>query len=57
MLDKLNWRASNKLGSNHKLIILMYEDENTRVNEKPKYKWKLEEWKKYAEDIETAIPK
>ena len=48
MMDKLSWRTLNMLGSDHKPILITYEDEMVRVNNKPKFKWKLEsaDWEK-----------
>ena len=43
----------------HKPIIITYEDQITKVNSKPKYKWKLSsaDWDKYSEEVESIIPK
>ena len=59
MMDKLSWRTLNMLGSDHKPILITYEDEMVRVNNKPKFKWKLEsaDWEKYSQDVEDSIPK
>ena len=59
LLDKVTWKTSNKLGSDHKPIIITYEGEMIRVNQKAKLKWKLEtaDWEKYTNDVESKIPK
>ena len=59
MMDKLSWRTLNMLGSDHKPILITYEDEMVRVNNKPMFKWKLEsaDWEKYSQDVEDSIPK
>ena len=58
LLDKISWETVNELGSDHKPIIITYEDEMTKVNSKPRYKWKMSEadWEKYKKDIEDLIP-
>ena len=37
----------------------MYEDEMTKVNDKPKFKWKLSsaDWEKYSDEVESTIPR
>ena len=47
------------LGSDHNPILITYEDEMVRVNNKPKFKWKLDsaDWEKYMQDVEDTIPK
>ena len=59
LLDKVSWRTTDKLGSDHKPIIVSYEDEMVRVNNKPRFKWKLSvaDWEKYNSDIEKNLPK
>ena len=59
MMDKLSWRTLNMLGSDHNPILITYEDEMVRVNNKPKFKWKLAsaDWENYMQDVEDAIPK
>ena len=59
MMNKLSWRTLNVLGSDHKPILITYEDEMIRVNNKPKYKWKLgsADWEKYSQEVEDSIPK
>ena len=58
MMDKLSWKTLNVLGSDHKPILITYEDEMIRVNNKPKYKWKLgkADWENYSQDVEDSIP-
>ena len=58
LLDKISWETANDLGSDHKPIIITYEDEMTKVNSKPRYKWKMSkaDWEKYKNDIEDLIP-
>ena len=42
LLDKISWETVNELGSDQKPIIITYdEDEMTKVNSKPRYKWKM----------------
>ena len=41
LLDKVTWKTLSQLGSDHKPIVITYEDEMTKVNNKPKFKWKL----------------
>ena len=59
LLDKVTWKTLDQLGSDHKPIIITYEDQITKVNSKPKYKWKLSsaDWDKYSEEVESIIPK
>ena len=38
LLDKVSWRVVDKLGSDHKPIIITYEDEMINVNVKPRSK-------------------
>ena len=57
-LDKITWETVNDLGSDHKPIILTYEDEMIKVNNKPRFKWKMKdaEWETFKNDIEQDIP-
>ena len=59
LLDKVTWKSLDQLGSDHKPIIITYEDQLTKVNSKPRYKWKLSsaDWAKYSAEIEDKIPK
>ena len=54
LLDKVSWRTTKKLGSDHLPIIITYEDEMVKVNDRPKFKWRLSEanWESYAEEME-----
>ena len=47
LLDKVSWRTTKKLGSDHLPIIITYEDEMVKVNDRPRFKWRLSEadWK------------
>ena len=38
LLDKITWETVNDLGSDHTPIILTYEDEMIKVNNKPRFK-------------------
>ena len=38
LLDKITWKTLDQLGSDHKPILITYEDQLTKVNEKPRYK-------------------
>ena len=59
LLDKVTWETTNELGSDHKPIIITYEDELTKVNDKPRFKWRMSEadWENFQKDIENKIPK
>ena len=50
LLDKTEWKTVNELASDHIPIILTYQDDIPRVNEKPKYKWRLKDanWEAFA---------
>ena len=58
LLDKMEWKTVNELGSDHIPIILTYQDDISRVNEKPKYKWRLKDanWEAFAREVEAQIP-
>ena len=58
LLDKVTWKSINDLGSDNKPIILTYEDEMAKVNNKPRFKWKMEDadLQNFKKDIEQAIP-
>lgn len=58
LLDKLSWKVINELGSDHKPVIVTYEDDVPEVNNKPRFKWKLSEakWEDYRREIEESIP-
>ena len=58
LLDKVTWKSINDLGSDHKPIILTYEDEMAKVNNKPRFKWMMKDadWENFEKDIEQAIP-
>ena len=58
LLDKTEWKTVNELASDHIPIILTYQDDIPRVNEKPKYKWRLKDanWEAFARDVDTQIP-
>ena len=59
LLDKVSWRTTKKLGSDHLPIIITYEEEMMKVNDKPKFKWKLSDadWENFAVDVEKNLPK
>ena len=59
LLDKVEWKTLDQLGSDHKPVVISYEDQMTKVNNKPKYKWKLTsaDWEKYSQEVESSIPK
>ena len=59
LLDKIKWETKTDLGSDHKPIIITYDDQLTTLEEKPKYGLKMKEsdWEKYAEDVENKLPK
>ena len=58
LLDKITWETVNDLGSDHKPIILTYEDEMIKVNNKPRFKWKMKDadWESFKNDIDQDIP-
>ena len=58
LLDKVSWKTTNKMGSDHKPIIITYEDQMMKIKTKTKYKWKISEadWEKFTEEIEQKIP-
>ena len=58
LLDKITWETVNDLGSDHKPIILTYEDEMIKVNNKSRFKWKMKDadWEAFKNDIEQDIP-
>ena len=58
LLDKITWETVNDLGSDHKPIILTYEDEMIKVNNKPRFKWRMKDadWESFKNDIEQDIP-
>ena len=59
LLDKVEWKTLDQLGSDHKPVVISYEDQMTKVNNKPKYKWKLTsaDWEKYSQEVESSILK
>ena len=58
LLDKVSWKTTNKMGSDHKPIIITYEDQMTKIETKTKYKWKISkaDWEKFTDLIEQKIP-
>ena len=57
--EKLKWEVLNEMDSDHKPIILTYEDEQgipTR-EDKPRYKWRLKDanWNGYQQEIEEDV--
>ncbi len=58
LLDKMEWETVNELGSDHMPIILTYHDDIPRVNENPKYKWRLKDanWEAFEREVEANIP-
>lgn len=59
LLDKFTWKVEDRLGSDHKPIILTFEASQTipKVNDKPKYKWNLKkaDWQSYTEFVENNL--
>jgi hypothetical protein len=59
-LDKFTWKIVDELGSNHKPLLITYEDDINiqKVNNQAKYKWKLNkaDWEKYTQEIEDKLP-
>ena len=58
LLDKVSWKTTNKMGSDHKPIIITYEDQMMKIKTRTKYKWKISEadWEKFTNEIEQKIP-
>jgi len=54
LMDKFSWKVENELGSDHKPIIITYEESIPKVNETPRYKWnfKKADWKTYQKTTE-----
>ena len=57
LLDKVSWKTTNKI-SDHKPIIITYEDQMMKIKTRTKYKWKISEadWEKFTNEIEQKIP-
>ena len=57
MLDKFQWQVQNHLGSDHKPIIILYEDSFSipKIAAKPRYKWRLREakWEEYTRQVDS----
>ena len=59
LLDKLEWKTINDLGSDHLPIIITYDTSLPKVNTKSVYKWKLEDadWRAFTSEVERNLPK
>ena len=60
-LDKFTWKTLDMASSDHKPILITYNDEvdiPIIVNDKPRYKWRLEKakWGQFYEQIEEKLP-
>ena len=59
LAEKFTWRVEDQLGSDHKPMIITYEDElNIPVTKNiPKYKWRLRDanWAKYQQETEKEV--
>ena len=59
-LDKFTWKVLDELGSNHKPLLITYEDDINvqKVNNQAKYKWKINkaDWESYTQEIENKLP-
>ena len=58
LLDKVSRKTTNKMGSDHKPIMITYEDHMMKIKTKTKYKWRISEayWEKFTDEIEQKIP-
>ena len=61
LTGKFDWQTMEDLGSDHKPIVITYEEMNAipDVQGKPKYKWnfKKADWNAFTEEVEKNIPK
>ena len=58
LLDKTTWNVVHELNSDHKPILITFEDRLPKIKFDPSYKWRLDKakWEKYTAQIEEAIP-
>ena len=58
LLDKITWNTENDFGSDHRPILITYDDNMPKVNTVPKYKWRLEkaDWGSFAKEVDRNIP-
>lgn len=58
-MDRFTWEVVDDLPSDHKPIIITYQDQFPTINNKPTYKWNLKkaDWEKFAEMVEENIPR
>jgi len=58
-VDKFTWQVLDDLSSDHKPIIITYQDQFPSINNKPTYKWNLKkaDWAKFSAMVEESIPR
>ena len=60
LIEKFTWETIDATGSDHKPILITYKDgfEITKVNNKPRFKWRLTkgDWEKFTKEIEDEMP-
>ena len=59
ILDKTTWETGDTFGSDHRPIIFTYQGRMPKVNNTPKYRWKLSkaDWESYAKEIDKNLPR
>ena len=59
LLDVVTWEVVNELGSDHMPIIISYDINIPKVNDKPTFRWNHDkgDWDSYAKQVETNFPK
>ena len=58
-VDKFTWQVLDDLSSDHKPIIITYQDQFPSINNKPTFKWNLKkaDWAKFSAMVEESIPR
>ena len=59
MADKFSWKTDNALDSDHKPILMVFEDQSIpEIESKATYKWRLKDadWAAYQAEVEESIP-